>query len=83
MRNVREGEPRSLRSGGGRLTPREREIIQLIAEGRTHQEAAGILNISVRTVDTHCVNIMKKLDIHDNAGLVTYAIKNGIVILPQ
>lgn len=68
---------------GGRLTPREREIIQLIAEGKTHQEAAGVLNISVRTVDTHCVNIMKKLDIHDNAGLVTYAIKNGIVILPQ
>lgn len=70
-------------AGGGRLTPREREIIQLIAEGKTHQEAAGILSISVRTVDTHCVNIMKKLDIHDNAGLVTYAIKNGIVILPR
>jgi DNA-binding NarL/FixJ family response regulator len=37
----------------------------------------------VRTVDTHCNNIMKKLDIHDTAGLATYAIKNGIVILPR
>lgn len=66
-----------------RLTPRERETLQLIAEGKTHQEAADILHISVRTVDTHCVNIMKKLDIHDSAGLVRYAITNGIVILPQ
>ncbi len=66
-----------------RLTPREREILQLIAEGKTHQETATVLHISVRTVDTHCVNIMKKLDIHESAGLVRYAITNGIVILPQ
>lgn len=66
-----------------RLTPREREVVQLIAEGRTHQEVADLLHISARTVDTHCNNIMKKLDIHDSAGLVTYAIKNGIVIFPQ
>ena len=44
---------------------------------------ADQLHISVRTVDTHCGNIMKKLDIHDSAGLVTYAIKNGILILPK
>jgi DNA-binding NarL/FixJ family response regulator len=68
---------------GQRLTPREREILQLVAEGKTHQEAATLLHISVRTVDTHCVNIMKKLDIHESAGLVRYAIANGIVILPQ
>lgn len=66
-----------------RLTPREREILQLIAEGKTHQETATLLHISVRTVDTHCVNIMKKLDIHESAGLVRYAITNGIVILPR
>jgi len=70
-------------SPGGRLTSREREVLQLVAEGRTHQEVADILHISSRTVDTHCNNIMKKLDIHDSAGLVTYAIKNGIVILPR
>lgn len=66
-----------------RLTSREREVLQLVAEGETHQHVAEILHISVRTVDTHCNNIMKKLDIHDTAGLVTYAIKNGILILPR
>ncbi len=65
------------------LTTREREILQLIAEGETHNKVAEQLNISVRTVDTHCNNIMKKLDIHDRSGLVTYAIKNGIVIIPR
>jgi DNA-binding NarL/FixJ family response regulator len=71
------------RNAGTRLTPREREVLQLVAEGKTHQEIADILHISVRTVDTHCTNMMKKLDIHDSAGLVTYAIKNGIIILPR
>jgi len=66
-----------------RLTSREREIIQLIAEGRTHQQIGETLHISPRTVDTHCNNIMKKLDIHDSAALVAYAIRNGIVILPR
>lgn len=65
------------------LTGREREILQLVAEGHTHQQIADSLFISVRTVDTHCNNIMKKLDIHDGPGLVTYAIKNGIVNLPR
>jgi len=66
-----------------RLTSREREVLQLIAEGKTHQETADLLHISARTVDTHCSNIMKKLDIHESAGLVAFAIKNGIVILPR
>ncbi len=65
------------------LTAREREILQLIAEGYLHQQIADRLQISVRTVDTHRHNIMKKLDIHDTAGLVTYAIKNGIVIMQR
>jgi two-component system response regulator NreC len=66
-----------------RLTAREREVLQLVAEGATHQHIAETLHISVRTVDTHCHNIMKKLDIHETASLVTYAIKNGILILPR
>ncbi len=65
------------------LTTREREVLQLIAEGETHQHIADRLFISVRTVDTHTNNIMKKLNLHDTASLVTYAIKNGIVILPR
>lgn len=68
---------------GRSLTTREREILQLIAEGHLHQKIADRLNISVRTVDTHRNNIMKKLDLHDTASLVTYAIKNGIVIMQQ
>ncbi len=66
-----------------RLSEREREILQLIAEGKTHQQIAHLLHISVRTVDTHRNNIIKKLNLHDTASLVRYAIKNGIVILPR
>jgi len=78
-----QGEAESRSPVESRLTSREREILQLVAEGRTHQAVADMLHISARTVDTHCNNIMKKLDIHESAGLVTYAIKNGIVILPR
>jgi two-component system response regulator NreC len=81
-----ESSEESAEAGGAaesRLTSREREILQLVAEGKTHQQIGDLLHISVRTVDTHCNNIMKKLDIHDTAGLATYAIKNGIVILPR
>jgi two-component system response regulator NreC len=66
-----------------RLTSREREVLQLVAEGKGHQRIADLLNISVRTVDTHCNNIMRKLNLHDTASLATFAIKNGIVILPE
>ncbi|MBX2989644.1 MAG: response regulator transcription factor [Bacteroidetes bacterium] len=65
------------------LTSREREILQLIAEGHLHHQIAERLKISVRTVDTHRNNIMKKLDLHDTASLVTYAIKNGILIMQR
>ena len=68
---------------GNALTTREREVLQLLAEGETHQAIADRLFISIRTVDTHANNIMKKLNLHDLASLVTYAIKNGIVILPR
>jgi DNA-binding NarL/FixJ family response regulator len=74
--------PAESKSFRGPLTPREREILQLIGEGRTHQQIADMLHISIRTVDTHRTNMMKKLDLHDTASLVTYAIKHGIVILP-
>ncbi|MCX6135370.1 MAG: response regulator transcription factor [Ignavibacteriales bacterium] len=66
-----------------RLTEREREILQLIAESRSHQQIAEMLHISVRTVDTHRNNIIQKLGLHDTASLVTFAIKNGIIILPR
>lgn len=65
------------------LTTREREILQLIAEAKSHAVIAQQLNISVRTVDTHHNNILAKLGIHDSVSLVTFAIKNGLVVLPK
>jgi DNA-binding NarL/FixJ family response regulator len=61
------------------LTARQREILQLIAEGHTKQEIAQRLNISPKTVETHREQMMARLDIHDVAGLVRYAIKIGLV----
>jgi DNA-binding NarL/FixJ family response regulator len=62
-----------------RLTQRQREILQLIAEGHTTQAIAQELNISVKTVETHRMQLMERLDIHDIAGLVRYAIRIGLV----
>jgi DNA-binding NarL/FixJ family response regulator len=61
------------------LTPRQRQVLQLIAEGRTTREIAGALDISVKTVETHRAQLMDELDIHDIAGLVRYAIRIGLV----
>jgi len=62
-----------------RLTNREREILQLIAEGFTSKQIGEMLYISDKTVENHRANIMGKLDIHDTAGLVRYAVKIGLV----
>lgn len=61
------------------LSPREREIFQLVAEGRTNREAAEILDISAATVETHRARILQKLEIHNTAELVLYAVRRGIV----
>lgn len=62
-----------------RLTRRQREILQLIAEGHSTQEIAQLLSISVKTVESHRSQLMERLDIHDVAGLVRYAIRMGLV----
>jgi DNA-binding NarL/FixJ family response regulator len=62
-----------------RLTPRQREVLQLIAEGLTNREIALALEISVKTVESHRTELMNRLDIHDIAGLVRYAIRKGII----
>ena len=74
---VRLGSPE--RSSGERLTPRQREIVQLIAEGCTNQDIAATLGISLKTVETHRAQLMERLDIHDVAGLVRYAVRMGLV----
>jgi len=61
------------------LTPRQREILQLLAEGRSMKEIAQLLFISIKTVETHRAQLMERLDIHDVPGLVRYAIRIGLV----
>ncbi len=64
-----------------RLTTRERQVMQLIAEGKTSRRIAGELGLAVKTVDTHRCRLMRKLDIHDQTGLVKFALRKGIVSL--
>jgi len=66
-----------------KLTARQREILSLIAEGKSTKKVALQLNISVKTVESHRTQIMERLDIHDVAGLVRYAIKTGLVKIEQ
>ncbi len=66
-------------AGDGALTIREREILQLVAESHTTKEIAAKLGISAKTVDNHRTNLMRKLDVHDVAGLTRYALEHGIV----
>ncbi|MBI5444556.1 MAG: response regulator transcription factor [Deltaproteobacteria bacterium] len=61
------------------LTPRQREVLQLVAEGRTSKEIARRLDITVRTAETHRTQLMEALDIHDVAGLVRYAVRKGLI----
>jgi DNA-binding NarL/FixJ family response regulator len=62
-----------------RLTPREREVVQLLAEGKSSKEVAVVLNLSVKTAETHRTNVMRKLDLHSVADLVRYAVRNNLV----
>ena len=64
-----------------RLTPRERQVFQLIAEGRTSREISEVLKVAVKTIDTHRAHLMRKLDIHDRTSLVKYALRRGTVTL--
>jgi two-component system, NarL family, response regulator NreC len=61
------------------LTARERQVLQLIAEGKSTKEAASVLQISTKTAETHRTRIMEKLNLHETASLVRYAIRRGII----
>ena len=61
------------------LTAREREIVQLLAEGKTNKEIAELLDISVKTVETHRSHIMEKLNLHSISELVRYAVRNELI----
>jgi DNA-binding NarL/FixJ family response regulator len=66
-----------------RLTPREREVLQLISEGHTNSAIAQVLTISMKTVEKHRANLMSKLKVHDLAGLMRVAIKHGLILLDK
>lgn len=74
-----EGKPHAILRFRERVTPRERQIIQLVAEGRSCKEVAQRLGISVKTAETHRTNIMRKLHLHNASELVRYAIRNQFV----
>jgi DNA-binding NarL/FixJ family response regulator len=63
-----------------RLTSREAEVLQLVAEGRANKQIAADLSISIKTVEKHRQHLMEKLDIHDTAGLTRYAIDTGVIV---
>ncbi len=73
---VQENEAQLFASG---ITLRERQVLQLIAEGRTARQAASLLGISAKTASIHRAHLMKKLGIHNTAGLVRYAVRTGVV----
>jgi DNA-binding NarL/FixJ family response regulator len=76
---VREMERRGVDDTYELLTDREREILQLVAEGRTNKEVAALLNVSLTTVETHRTHILQKLDLHSVPELILYAVRKGII----
>ena len=78
-RPTKENEEDNTRKNGLRLTARQKQILQLLAEGKSSKEVAVALNISVKTAETHRANIMRRLDCHSVTELVRYAIRNHII----
>lgn len=76
MRQMRD---RGVEDSFDLLTAREREVLQLLAEGKSNKEAAALLNLSLHTVETHRGNILQKLNLHGQAELILYAIRKGVI----
>jgi len=74
-----DSRPSESDSAGTRLTPRQREVVQLLAEGKSSKEVAVALDLSVKTAETHRANLMRKLNLHSVAEVVRYAIRNEII----
>jgi two-component system response regulator NreC len=72
-------QPSDFKGGYELLSDREREILVLLAEGQSLKEIASRLNLSVKTVDAHKYNLMRKLDLHDRSELIRYAIRKRLV----
>src|SRR3954465_6703743 len=78
-RVVVEGYVSGVAAPGESLAPRERQVLQLVAEGNTSKEIAVMLGLSVKTVDSYRARVMEKLGVHETAGLVRYAIRHGVI----
>ena len=76
---MRQMQDRHVEDSYELLTTREREVLQLLAEGKNNKEVAGILNLSLYTVETHRSNIFQKLSLHSGAELILYAIRKGVI----
>jgi len=76
---MRQMQERKVEDSYELLTTREREILQLLAEGKNNKEVAGFLNLSLYTVETHRSNIFQKLNLHSGAELILYAIRKGVI----
>ena len=76
---VRNLQQRGIEDSYDLLTPREREVLQLVAEGKSNKESAVMLNLSAYTVETHRTNLMQKLNLHSVPELILYAVRKGII----
>ncbi len=76
---VRHLKHRGLEDSYDILSDREKEVLQLLAEGRSNKEAAAVLNLSLSTVETHRLKLMQKLSLHNTAEIVLYAVRKGII----
>ena len=77
---VRQLQARGLTDTYHLLTAREREVLQLLAEGRSNKDVAAVLDLGLSTVETHRANLMQKLNLHNTAEIVLYAVRKGIII---
>jgi two-component system, NarL family, response regulator NreC len=77
---VRQLQARGLSDSYHLLTDRERQVLQLLAEGRSNKEVATVLDVGVSTVETHRANLMQKLNLHNTAEIVLYAVRKGIIV---
>lgn len=77
---VRRLQSRGLTDSYHLLTDREKEVLQLLAEGRSNKEVATVLDLSLSTVETHRANLMQKLNLHNTAEVVLYAVRKGIIV---
>lgn len=77
---VRQLQARGLSDSYHLLTHREKEVLQLLAEGRSNKEVATLLDLSLSTVETHRANLMQKLNLHNTAEIVLYAVRKGIIV---